>query len=122
MKIAPSTSNLASRARVAAVGHGQVEQLVAVGLQRVRHRLQQRAALGEGQRAQRGPALRAGELEGAGQVEPLAARLAPAAPRWPGSRASAARPLPSTQRPPRWLRSVSTLAHAEIPTWPSTNA
>ena len=91
-------------ARVAAVGDGQVEQLVAVGDERVAHRLQQRAALREGQRAQRRAAHRARVLRA-----PRPGRRRPrprgrAAPRWPGSRSVSSAPVPSTQRPPTWLR------------------
>ncbi len=63
------------RARVAAVGDAQLEELVALLLHRVGHRLEERAALGEGERAQCGPAAAARVVERSGEVEPVACRF-----------------------------------------------
>src|SRR6185503_9867533 len=65
---------LGVRTGIAAVGHVEREQLVARLLQRVRHALQQRAAFGEAQRAQRRSAGMARMLEGRGEVDTIAAR------------------------------------------------
>ena len=58
-------------ARVAAVGHGQLNQRLALRVNRLGHRGEQVTALGKGHRPQRGAAVRARKVEGRAQVEPL---------------------------------------------------
>jgi hypothetical protein len=107
--------------RVAAVGHREVEQLVAMGLEHVRDRAQHRAALGEGQGAQGGTADGAGMIQRAREVEPFAAHVGQRllggrideGVRRSGARDPAA-PEVAPEDPP--------LRHCLIPTWPSTNA
>ncbi len=57
------------RARVAAVRDREIEQLVPVRLDRLRHLLEQSAPLGEAQRAQRGSAFAAGVVERRSEIE-----------------------------------------------------
>src|SRR5262249_7829954 len=56
-------------AGVAAVLHGEAEQFVARGVERLAPRFQDLAPLGEGQLAERGEALRPGMLEGGAEVD-----------------------------------------------------
>jgi len=62
-------------AGVAAVADGEVQKLVAMGLERVGHRPQELAPLREGQRPQRGTTRAAREVERGGEIEPRAAGL-----------------------------------------------
>ena len=108
------------RPRVAAVGHREVEQLVAMGLESVRDRAQHRAALGEGQGAQGGTAHGAGVIQRARPVEPFAAHV--------GQRFLRGRIDESVRRPGAGDPTAAevtledpALRHCVIPTWPRTN-